>query len=182
RSLTTAYGPHELGLLILDGPRGGLADLAHLPHTRHYACAEQGADALIAAVANLRQATDSPRQHVIVIDDYTLSRERLREQLSQSYGEEPNLLANLCDVAQNAGQQGIHLLLSTSITYADDALLRALDAGRAGLILWPGRYDGGTRLLGVSLPLTDQRDAEQPPGRALLVAEDGQALVQIAYS
>jgi S-DNA-T family DNA segregation ATPase FtsK/SpoIIIE len=32
----------------------------------------------------------------------------------------------------------------------------------------------------VSLPLAEQRDAEQPPGRALLVQEDSLAVVQIA--
>jgi S-DNA-T family DNA segregation ATPase FtsK/SpoIIIE len=71
-------------------------------------------------------------------------------------------------------------LLAANISYADDALLRGLDGGRSGLALWPGRYDGGTRLLGVDLPLADQRNADQPPGRAVLVQEDDVSIVQIA--
>ncbi len=177
--LAAQHPAGALELLILDSPRAGLADLRDLPHTTHYARAEQGATDLIAAVAQLRLAPPGPRR-VIVIDDYTLCRERMREHLTPSYGADPNLLANLCDLAQSGGMQGVHILLTTTLTYADDALLRALDAGRTGIILWPGRYDGGTRLLGISLPLAEQRDAEQPPGRALLVHEESQVLVQVA--
>jgi S-DNA-T family DNA segregation ATPase FtsK/SpoIIIE len=182
RGLAAAHGPDELELIILDGPRGGLAGLRELPQITHYARAEHGADALCAAVADLRGATPSAIRRLIVIDDYSLCRERLRDQLTQSYGPEPNLLANLCDLAQSGGQQGVHMLLATTMTYADDALLRALDGARGGIILWPGRYDGGTRLLGVGLPLAEQRDAEQPPGRALLVREDSWAIIQIAQA
>ncbi|MEI7772886.1 MAG: FtsK/SpoIIIE domain-containing protein, partial [Chloroflexales bacterium] len=178
--LAAAHGPDELELIILDGPRGGLAGLRELPQTTHYARAEQGVDPLIAAVAGLRGAPASSRRHLIAIDDYALCRERLRDQLAQSYGPELNLLANLCDLAQSGVAQGVHILLATTMVYADDALLRALDGGRCGAILWPGRYEGGTRLLGVGLPLAEQRDAEQPPGRALLVREDAQATIQIA--
>ncbi len=180
RGLAAAHGPEALELIILDGPRGGLAALRELPQTRHYARAEQGAEALIAAVADLRETPGSAKHRLIAIDDYTLCRERLRDQLTPSYGPEPNLLANLCDLAQSGGPQGAHILLATTMTYADDALLRALDGGRGGIVLWPGRYEGGTRLLGVSLPLAEQRDAEQPPGRALLVREDAWAIIQIA--
>ncbi|NNJ12400.1 cell division protein FtsK [Chloroflexales bacterium ZM16-3] len=182
RGLASVHAPPDLELLILDGPRGGLAALRDLPNTTHYARAEQGADTLIAAVADLRRARDPGPRRIIAIDDYTLCRERLGEQLGQSYGPEPNLLAHLCDLAQSGGQQGIHILLTTTMTYVDDALLRALDGGRGGIILWPGRYDGGTRLLGVGMPLAEQREAEQPPGRALLVRDDEQAIIQIALA
>jgi S-DNA-T family DNA segregation ATPase FtsK/SpoIIIE len=177
-SLAAANSAIEL--LILDSPRGGLADLRDLSQTVCYARGAEGAAALVAAVADQPDASGSERHRVIVIDDYSLCRERLRDQLAQSYGPEPNLLAALCDLAQGGGQPGTHILLATSLAYADDALLRALDGGRNGLILWPGRYESGTRLLGVSLPLAEQRDAEQPPGRALLVQEDSLAVVQIA--
>jgi S-DNA-T family DNA segregation ATPase FtsK/SpoIIIE len=119
-----------------------------------------------------------PRR-LILIDDYLLCRERMRGQLSQSYGE-PTLFDILCEIAQIGGERGEHLMVALGSAYPDDSFLRALDAGRAGLLLWPGRYDGGTRLLGVPLPLPDQRGADQPPGRALLVADDEQRLVQIA--
>ncbi|MBX0330381.1 cell division protein FtsK, partial [Oscillochloris sp. ZM17-4] len=182
RGLAARHAPGELELLILDGPRGGLAGLRELPHATCYARAEQGAEALIAAVAELRRAAAHAPRRIIAIDDYTLCRERLRDQLGQGYGPEPNLLANLCDLAQSGGQQGVHILMATTMAYADDALLRALDGGRGGIILWPGRYDGGTRLLGVGLPLAEQRDVEQPPGRALLVRDDDQAIIQIALA
>lgn len=182
RGLAVIHRPDDLELLILDSPRGSLADLRDLPHTRRYARAEQGADALAAAVADLRAAPAPGPRRLIVIDDYTLCRDRLREQLAPSYGTAPNLLANLIDLAQGGDQGGAHILLATTGTYADDGLLRALDGARSGLILWPGRYDGGTRLLDIALPLADQRDADQPPGRALLVSEETRAIVQVAVA
>lgn len=106
----------------------------------------------------------------------------MRGQLAQSYGGAPNLFELLCEIAQVGGQQGEHLLLAAGISYADDNLLRALDGVRAGLLLWPGRYDPGTRLLGVALPLPEQRGAHQPPGRALMVREDAQQIVQLALA
>lgn len=118
----------------------------------------------------------------MLIDDYTLCRERMRAQLTQSFGSEPNLHELLCEIAQVGGQHGEHLLVAAGVTYADDNLLRALDAGRAGLLLWPGRYDPGTRLLGIALPLADQRDSDQPPGRALLVRDEEHELVQLAQT
>jgi S-DNA-T family DNA segregation ATPase FtsK/SpoIIIE len=180
-SLIEIYSPQELELLILDSPRGGMAELRTLPHTACYARGEQGAAALALAVGELCARAASGPRRLIVIDDYTLCRERMRDQLGQSYGSDPNLLTRLCEIAQG-GPQGLHLLVAANITYADDALLRALDGGRSGVVLWPGRYDGGTRLLGVGLPLSEQREADQPPGRALLIREDAQLLVQIAQA
>ena len=177
-ALAARYGPDELRLYLLDGPRGGLAALRKLPHLAHYADDDSAAAALNAALRELREPGAARR--LILVDDYTLCRERMRAQLAQSYGGEPNLFGTLCEIAQVGGQRGEHLLLAAGITYADDNLLRALDAGRSGLLLWPGRYDSGMRLLGVALPLADQRGAEQPPGRALLVREDEQRLVQMA--
>jgi S-DNA-T family DNA segregation ATPase FtsK/SpoIIIE len=177
RSLAARYGPDELSLLVLDSPRGGLAALRELPHLAHYADDEAGAAALAALLA---EPGRGQARRVVLVDDYPLCRERLRGQLSQSYAGQPNLFDALCELAQLGGQRGDHLLLAAGVTYPDDALLRALDGGRSGLLLWPGRYDSGTRLLGTALPLAEQRGAEQPPGRALLVCEDERQLVQIA--
>ncbi|MGB9634174.1 MAG: cell division protein FtsK, partial [Chloroflexaceae bacterium] len=165
----------------LDGPRGGLRPLRALPHTLLYADDEAGAATLRASLLAARAGASALRR-VVLIDDYTLCRERMRTQLTQSFGGEPNLHELLCEIAQVGGQHGEHLLVAAGVTYADDNLLRALDAGRAGLLLWPGRYDPGTRLLGVALPLADQRDSDQPPGRALLVRDEERELVQLAQS
>lgn len=180
RALAARHRPGELRLYLLDGPRGGLLPLRELPHVAHYAADEAGAVALCEALLAAR-ATASV-QRLILVDDYTLARERLRGQLAQSYGGAPNLFELLCEIAQVGGQQGEHLILAAGISYADDNLLRALDGGRAGLILWPGRYDLGTRLLSVALPLPEQRGAHQPPGRALMVREDAQQIVQLALA
>lgn len=177
RSIAARYGAAELRIYILDGPRGRLAALRDLPQVALYADNEAGAAALAAALIADRSAVTVRR--LILIDDYLLCRERMRGQLTQSYGQ-PTLFDTLCEIAQVGGERGEHLLVALDSSYPDDGFLRALDAGRAGLVLWPGRYDGGTRLLGVPLPLADQRGADQPPGRALLVAEDERRLVQIA--
>lgn len=180
-ALITRYGPEELALFILDGPRGGLRPLRALPHTMMYANDETGAATLRAGLLAARTGEPALRR-VVLIDDYTLCRERMRAQLTQSFGGEPNLHELLAEIAQVGGQHGEHLLVAAGITYADDNLLRALDAGRAGLLLWPGRYDPGTRLLGVALPVADQRDSDQPPGRALLVRDEERELVQLAQA
>ncbi len=179
RALAARYNPAELRLFILDGPRGGLRPLRALPHTAAYADDEPGAAKLQLALIAAR-AEQRPLRRVLLIDDYTLCRERMRSQLTPSYGGEPNLHELLCAIAQAGGQHGEHLIVATGITYPDDNLLRALEAARVGLLLWPGRYDPGTRLFGITLPLADQRDAEQPPGRALLVYEEERDLVQVA--
>ncbi len=181
RALASRYGPQAFALYLLDGPRGGLRPLRDLPQTAYYAHDEAGAAALKQALLTARSSGGAATR-LILIDDYQLCRERMRAQLSQSFGGEPNLIEHLCEIAQLGGQYGEHLILAASVAYADDALLRALDAARAGIVLWPGRFEPGTRLLGVSLPLADQRNAEQPPGRAILVREDEQQLLQIALS
>jgi len=178
-ALITRYGPEQVRLYILDGPRGGLRPLRALPHTALYADDEAGAALLRASLLAARASAPAPHR-IVLIDDYPLCRERMRAQLTQSFGDEPTLHELLGEIAQVGGQHNEHLLVTAGITYADDNLLRALDAGRTGLVLWPGRYDPGTRLLGVALPLADQRDSDQPPGRALLVRDDERELVQLA--
>ncbi len=179
--LAVRHSPAALRLYILDGPRAALRSLRELPHTACYAADEPGAAALAEALVGARGSGDVARR-LILVDDYTLCRERLRGQLVQNYGGPPNLSDTLCEIAQVGGQYGEHLVVATGSTYADDNLLRTLDGGRAGLILWPGRYEPGTKLLGVTLPLPDQRGTEQPLGRALLVSEDEQQLIQIAFA
>ncbi len=86
----------------------------------------------------------------------------------------------MSDLAISGAENGIHLLIAAQITYADDNLLKRLDESRTGIILWPHTYDPGTKLLGISLP-SGERGAELPPGRAFLIQEDSQQLVQLAY-
>ncbi|NJN15022.1 MAG: hypothetical protein HC822_01275 [Oscillochloris sp.] len=176
RSLAAHYQPDQLRLLILDGPRGSLAELCELAHTELYAQDNIGAGELARL---LQSMPNTPTRRLLLIDDYHLSRERLRDHFSQSYGE-PNLLSLLLEAAQIGFRSGVNLLISADIGYADDQLLRTLDSSRSGIILWPGRYDGGTKLLGVSLPLAGQRNAEQTPGRALLIRDGEQRIVQVA--
>ena len=178
--LTKRYSPSELRLVILDGPRRGLRSLRDLPHVEGYAQSETEVRGLVTTLAELRVEQAGRARWVIALDDYTLSRERMKDQFQRPYSDTPNLFVVLNELAATGGQCGVHLLLAAGIAFADDDLLRTLDAARSGLIMWPGRYDGGTRFLGVSLPLSDQRDAEQPQGRALLVQEDEQRLVQVA--
>ncbi|PDW03432.1 FtsK/SpoIIIE domain-containing protein [Candidatus Viridilinea mediisalina] len=179
--LAEHYKATELAFYIIDSPRGGLRMLRSLAHCAHYANDDASAAALTTALAAARSG-GAPARRIILLDDYTLCRERMRGQLAQNYSGPPNLLDALLELVQLGGQHGEHLLLAAGMSYPDDALLKALDGCRAGLLLWPGRYDPGTRILGTNLPLTEQRDAEQPPGRALLVREDQRQIVQIAMS
>lgn len=177
-SLAAQSGPDDLELLILDSPRRSLERLCTLDLPAYYAHDAERAGELARRLSEPRRT----RRRLLVIDDYTLCREQFRDQLSQIYSGEPNLYELLNNTAQLGGAEGVHLLIAASLSYPDDSLLRNLDGGRNGLVLWPGRYDPGTRLLGVGLPLADQRDAEQPPGRALLIREDEQQLIQVARS
>jgi S-DNA-T family DNA segregation ATPase FtsK/SpoIIIE len=180
RSFAASLAPAEWRLAVLDGPRGGLQHLAGLPQCAVYAQDEACAADLAALIAAWPEHRQGDGKLIVLIDDYGLCRERLREQLSQPYNGEPNLFQRLNDVVQAGGRHGVHLVVAANLSYADDSFLRALDGGRSGVALWPGRYDGGTRLFGVDLPLADQRNAEQPPGRGLLVREDERLIIQVA--
>ncbi|MFV9505105.1 MAG: FtsK/SpoIIIE domain-containing protein [Oscillochloridaceae bacterium umkhey_bin13] len=173
------YAPTDLGLYLIDGPRGGLSELRSLAATQAYANDDAAAADLLAMLVAAR-AVGAPSRRLILLDDYHLARERMRSQLLSSYGDQPRLIDLLNEITQLGGQQGEHLVLTAGLSYADDSLLRALDGGRAGLILGPGRYEPGTRLLGVSLPLPEQRGLEQPAGRGILVHEDETQLIQVA--
>jgi len=172
QSALTAFP--SLRLLVIDGPRRSLHHLRTLPQTVRYVADESGIVTLSSELVGLRR--DPTTCYLIVIDDYQLCRERWRDQFSQSYSATPNLFQHLVEIAQT-GNEPFHLLIAASISYADDPLMRILDGARNGLILWPGRYESGTRLLGLSLPLIEQRNSDQPPGRALLISGDEEPIV-----
>lgn len=174
-SLARRYRPEELRIAIIDGPRRGLRALRGLEHVEKYAQTE---DEVKALVSDLSSVNGGKPRWLIVIDDYDLCRAQMSNQFL-SFSDTPNLYSLLRNVA-GGGHVGMHMLIGSGSAYADDEILRALDNSRNGLILWPGRYESGTRWLTQSLPLKDQRTAHQPPGRALLVREDALAIVQIA--
>jgi S-DNA-T family DNA segregation ATPase FtsK/SpoIIIE len=180
RSLARSSVSDVLRIAILDSPRQQLRALADLPHVALYAADQAGAADLAALIAAWPDHRPAQSRLLVILDDYVQNRERMREQLQSSYDGNKNLLQHLMEIAQTNGQHGMHLLLAANVAYADDPLVRQLDGGRNGVILWPGRYDGGTRLLGVELPRTDQRNVEQPPGRALLVREEERMIIQVA--
>ncbi|MDW8404722.1 FtsK/SpoIIIE domain-containing protein [Chloroflexus sp.] len=174
-ALTTSPPAH---LIVIDGPRRSLSRLRTLTPAIRYIADETGLIALSTDLTTLRHETT--KRHVLIIDDYHLCRERWRDHFTQSYSATPNLFQQLVEIAQT-GNEPMHLIIAAGISYADDPLLRALDGARNGIVLWPGRYDTGTRLLGLSLPALDQRQIEQPPGRALLVnGDDEPVMVQVA--
>ncbi len=175
-SALTASPPAHL--IIIDGPRRSLNQLRALAPTIRYIADEAGLAALNAELSALRRETTN--RQLLIIDDYHLCRERWRDHFTQSYSATPNLFNQLVELAQT-GNEPFHLIIAAGISYADDPLLRALDGARNGIVLWPGRYDTGTRLLGLNLPLPDQRHSEQPPGRALLVnGDDEPVMIQVA--
>lgn len=177
-ALLNRYGPAAIELYVVDSPRGGLRAFETAATRVVYA---QTAAQLAALVEQLALPSTT-RQRLLVIDDYTLQRDVAREQFSPSYSGERNFYTLLNDIAAGNNNAGMHLLVAANCAYPDDGPLRALDQLRNGILLWPGRYDGGTRLLGVALPLETQRTSEQPPGRALLVREDELQVIQVARS
>lgn len=154
QSALTAFP--SLRLLVIDGPRRSLHHLRTLPQTVRYVADESGIVTLSSELVGLRR--DPTTCYLIVIDDYQLCRERWRDQFSQSYSATPNLFQHLVEIAQT-GNEPFYLLIAASISYADDPLMRILDGARNGLILWPGRYESGTRLLGLSLPSSSSATA-----------------------
>jgi S-DNA-T family DNA segregation ATPase FtsK/SpoIIIE len=115
------------------------------------------------------------------LDDYDIGYKQMESQFRSSYEQDANLFSVLKRLAGESEERGPHLLIAANVKYPEEAgdVIQTLEAARNGLILWPHKYDGGTRLLDVVLPVGD-RDAEQPPGRALLVREDSSVLAQVA--
>jgi S-DNA-T family DNA segregation ATPase FtsK/SpoIIIE len=178
--LSQDVAPDEVRLAIVD-PRRGLRAFQELPHTEAYAATRAEVQAL---AASLERRLDGPAagapRLVVVVDDYDSGHKNMEDQFRASY-DGPNLYSLLKRIAGEGGEHGVHLLVAANLRYAEEAgeVVSALDAARNGVILWPHKYDGGTRLLDVALPWGD-RDATLPPGRALLVHEDACALVQVA--
>jgi S-DNA-T family DNA segregation ATPase FtsK/SpoIIIE len=173
-----ALADPTIGLVLIDGPRRRLAALCGRPGVQRYITADAEA-ADFAAELHRQHSPYRTQLTVILIDDYPQTREHLREQLGNSYPAEHSLAAQLTAIA-GGPSRGCRLIVAGTVSYGDDPLLRALDAGRHGLLLWPHRFERGTRLLDISLPITLQAEHEPPPGRALLVIDDEQRPLQLA--
>jgi DNA segregation ATPase FtsK/SpoIIIE, S-DNA-T family len=179
--LARCYSAEQIRLIVVD-PRRSLRTLSTLPHTECYAGAEADIQAV---VERLQQAIDQPgageQRWIVAVDDYDIGYRQMEGQFRSSYDQDTNLFSVLKRLAAESEGSGPHLLIAANVKYAEEAgdVIKTLDAARNGLILWPHKYDGGTRLLDVGLPLGD-RDADLPPGRALLVREDSSVLVQVA--
>jgi S-DNA-T family DNA segregation ATPase FtsK/SpoIIIE len=178
-ALARRYSSEELRLVVIDPHKGGLAGLNGLPHVAHYARGEAQVAALVGVLERLKGMRPHGERWVVIVDDYNIGRTTIKSQFVQVYTGEPNLYSVLEDLATGGGELGIHLIIAANITYADDGVIKRLDEARTGVILWPNRYDPGTKLLGVGLPV-GERGAETVPGRALLVREDDQMVVQSA--
>lgn len=182
--LATRYSPEAVRFIIIDSNRRGLRAFADLPHTEIYAVTEADVAAVVEGLEQIQTPSNglAPRHRVIVVDDYDIGYKNMESQFRSSYGG-TNLFSVLKRVAIDGGECGMHLLVSANIQYPEEVgeVVKTLDAGRNGLILWPHKYDGGTQLLDVRLPV-GERDGEQPRGRALLVQEDMQVLVQVALA
>jgi DNA segregation ATPase FtsK/SpoIIIE, S-DNA-T family len=115
------------------------------------------------------------------VDDYDIGYRQMEGQFRPSYDQDANLFGVLKRLAAESEASGPHLLIAANVKYPEEAgdVIKTLEAARNGLILWPQKYDGGTRLLDVALPVGD-RDTDLPPGRALLAHEDSSMLVQVA--
>ncbi|MEM8535371.1 MAG: FtsK/SpoIIIE domain-containing protein, partial [Chloroflexota bacterium] len=179
-SLTQAYSPDEVRLVLIDSHKGGLRAFKDLPHCAGFAANEAEIQTITQFLLQQVTGTDATIRWVIVVDDFHIGRSTMKSQFTQQYTGEQNLFSVLSNLALVGGERGIHLLLATNPIFMDDGVLKALDEGRNGVILWSHRYEAATRLLGLSLPI-GERGTEQPPGRALLVNEDDQPLVQVAW-
>jgi S-DNA-T family DNA segregation ATPase FtsK/SpoIIIE len=176
--LAQSIGPDELRFAIVD-LRRGLRALKALPHTEIYAASEAELPELVKRFERLPAAAPAQRW-VVVVDDYDMGYKNMESQFRNAW-EQANLFSVLKQVMNEGAELGMHLLIAANAKYAEEAgdIVRTLDAARNGVVLWPHKYDGGTRLLDIALPL-GERDAHLPPGRALLVHEDEQTVIQTA--
>jgi S-DNA-T family DNA segregation ATPase FtsK/SpoIIIE len=175
--LAQSCSPRELRFAIVD-LRRGLRTLKGLPHTEIYAASEADLAEVVKLFAHL---PPTPTQRwVIAVDDYDMGYKNMESQFRAAW-DQANLFSVLKQVMNEGAEIGMHLLIAANAKYAEEAgdIVRGLDAARNGVVLWPHKYDGGTRLLDMALPL-GERDAHLPPGRAVLIHEDDQALIQTA--
>ncbi len=180
-ALARRHAAEQLRLILID-PRRGLRALGALPHTAHHATTEADMQPV---VETLRQVIDQPgdgqQRWVVAVDDYDIGFRQMEGQFRSSYDNDANLFSVLKRLAVESKASGPHLLIAANVKYPEEAgdVIKTLEAARNGLILWPHKYDGGTRLLDVALPVGN-RDTDLPPGRALLVHEESSVLVQVA--
>jgi S-DNA-T family DNA segregation ATPase FtsK/SpoIIIE len=155
-----------------------------LPHTALYAVAESEMQNATDELQRLLDQSGAPDLYrwMVVVDDFDIGYKNMESQFRSSW-DKPNLFGALKRVVNEGGERGIYLTVAANISYPEEAgdIIKTLNAGRNGLILWPHKYDNGTRLLDIRLPI-GERDGEQPRGRALLVQEDLSVLVQVALA
>jgi S-DNA-T family DNA segregation ATPase FtsK/SpoIIIE len=179
-ALACCYTEEQIRLLIV-APRRSLRALSSLPHTERYATTEAEIQEVVELLQKIVERPEAGQQRWIgAIDDYDIGYKQIESQFRSPY-DGTNLFSTLKRLAAESGGQGIHLVIAANVKYPEEAgdVVKTLEAARNGLILWPHKYDGGTRLLDVALPVGD-RDSDLPPGRALLVREDSSVLVQVA--
>jgi S-DNA-T family DNA segregation ATPase FtsK/SpoIIIE len=180
-ALAQSYHAEHMRFVIV-APRRSLRPLAQLPHTACYATSEaEIKEAVVCLETMIERAKTAPQQRLIVaVDDYDIGYRQIESQFRSSY-DGANLFSVLKRLAVEGDAHSVHVLVAANVKYPEEAgdVVRTLEAGRNGLILWPHKYDGGTRLLDVALPQGD-RDADLPPGRGLLVREDSALPVQVA--
>jgi S-DNA-T family DNA segregation ATPase FtsK/SpoIIIE len=183
-ALTQRYSPDEMRFIIIDSARRGLRAFSELPHTALYAVAESEMQNATDELQRLLDQSGAPDLYrwMVVVDDFDIGYKNMESQFRSSW-DKPNLFGALKRVVNEGGERGIYLTVAANISYPEEAgdIIKTLNAGRNGLILWPHKYDNGTRLLDIRLPI-GERDGEQPRGRALLVQEDLSVLVQVALA
>lgn len=175
------YSPDQIQFVIVD-PRRGLHALRALPHMAHYAATEADIRRLVEALqAIVDHSGDQQPRWIVAVDDYDVGYRQIEGQFRSSYSGDTNLFGILRRLTAESGAYGPHLLIAANVKYPEEAgeIIKTLDAARNGLILWPHKYDGGTRLMDIALPF-GERDADLPAGRALLIHEDRSMLVQVA--
>lgn len=181
--LAQCYSETQLRFIIIDSNRRGLRTLSDLPHTALYAVTEPEIKTAVSRLEQIGTPDAAPAcRWLIAIDDYDISYKNMESQFKMAW-DQVNLFSVLKQLATDGGEYGMHLLVAANIQYAEESgeITRALDAGRNGLILWPHKYDRGTRLLDATLPV-GERESALPPGRALLVQEDLHMLAQVALA
>ena len=182
--LAQRYDPDQMRFIIVDGHRRGLHGLQSLPHTEAYAVTEAEIQELVQRLEQLHESSSGATacRWVIAIDDYDIGYKNMESQFKSAW-DQTNLFSVLKRLAAEGGEYGMHLLLAANIQFPEEAgeVVKTLDAGRNGLILWPHKYDRGTRMMDVELPI-GERDSTQPRGRALLVQEDQCLQAQIAVA
>ncbi len=168
--------------MLIIAPRRSLRALRELPHTACYAETEDDVQQVVERLDRLVNHADAgPHgRWIVAVDDYDLGYRQMERQF-RSVFDQTNLFSLLKRVAVDGDAHSVHLLLAANVKFPEEAgeVTKTLEAARHGLILWPHKYDGGTRLLDVALPVGD-RNADLPPGRALLVREESSVLVQVA--